>query len=229
MAIVYNTGIVRSGLVLHLDAANVKSYPGSGTVWKDLSGDGNNGTLVNGVTYNSNNKGGMVFDGVDDSVSGSFSSIIDPNQDGATYIIVAKSAINYTEYGVYRNITNFTSTEATTHFGLLVEPDTRGLRFDWPSNTNARIGVNSNVTVGTNIFFAAYSWKNSISKVYVNGLLINQTSHASYTSANITGYRLSNFGPRWQGNIYCYLVYKKELSLIEVQNNFNALRGRYGI
>jgi hypothetical protein len=51
MGIFYNTSIARDGLVLHLDAANKKSYPGTGTTWKDLNGNGNNGTLINGVGY----------------------------------------------------------------------------------------------------------------------------------------------------------------------------------
>ena len=50
MGVDYNPKIVTNGLVLCLDAANVKSYPGSGTTWIDLSGNGNNGTLTN-TTY----------------------------------------------------------------------------------------------------------------------------------------------------------------------------------
>jgi hypothetical protein len=45
--------IVTSGMILHLDASNPSSYPGSGTTWTDLSGAGNNGTIQSGVTYNS--------------------------------------------------------------------------------------------------------------------------------------------------------------------------------
>ena len=45
--------ISNDGLVLCLDAANFKSYPGTGTTWTDLSGLGNNGTLTNGPTYSS--------------------------------------------------------------------------------------------------------------------------------------------------------------------------------
>jgi len=52
--------------VLCLDAANPKSYGGSGTVWKDLSGNGNNGTLTNGPTFDSGNGGSISFDGVND-------------------------------------------------------------------------------------------------------------------------------------------------------------------
>jgi hypothetical protein len=66
MAYGVGPNLVRDGLVLYLDAANPKSYPGSGTAWNDLTSGGNNGTLVNGVGYTSDNGGAMVFDGVDD-------------------------------------------------------------------------------------------------------------------------------------------------------------------
>jgi len=62
----YNNGpkIITNGLVLCLDAANAKSYPGSGTTWTDLSGDGNNGIIYNGAVYSSaSNKGIFTFDG----------------------------------------------------------------------------------------------------------------------------------------------------------------------
>ena len=60
--------IVTNGLVLCLDASDIKSYPKSGTTWFDRSGNGNNGTLVNGVGYSSGNGGVLAFDGVDDYV-----------------------------------------------------------------------------------------------------------------------------------------------------------------
>ena len=68
-------GIVTSGLVMHLDAGNASSYPGSGTAWTDLSGNGNNGTLTNGPTYSSADGGQIVFDGTNDftAIAGSSS------------------------------------------------------------------------------------------------------------------------------------------------------------
>jgi hypothetical protein len=60
--------IVTNGLVLNLDAANVKSYPGSGTTWRDLSGNNNTGTLTNGPTFSSANGGSISFDGTNDCV-----------------------------------------------------------------------------------------------------------------------------------------------------------------
>lgn len=61
--------LVTSGLVLNLDASNASSYPSSGTSWFDLSGNGNNGTLYNGPTFNSANGGSIVFDGSNDYVT----------------------------------------------------------------------------------------------------------------------------------------------------------------
>jgi hypothetical protein len=52
--------LVTDGLVLNLDAGDPRSYPGSGTSWTDLSGNGNTGTLTNGPTYNNAN-GGTLF------------------------------------------------------------------------------------------------------------------------------------------------------------------------
>ena len=70
--VAYTGGIVRNGLVLNLDAAKRDSYPKTGTVWSDISGNGNNG-ILNGATgglpsYNSANGGYISFDGTDDYV-----------------------------------------------------------------------------------------------------------------------------------------------------------------
>ena len=69
MGLAHSPRIVTDGLVLCVDAANTKSYPGSGTTWTDISGKGHNGTLTNGPTFSSDNMGGIVFDGSNDAVT----------------------------------------------------------------------------------------------------------------------------------------------------------------
>jgi hypothetical protein len=69
MSFVHSPKIITEGLVLSLDAGNVKSYPGSGTVWTDKSGYGYNGALTNGPTFNSSNGGSIVFDGTNDFIN----------------------------------------------------------------------------------------------------------------------------------------------------------------
>jgi hypothetical protein len=66
MAFSYSPKIVTDGLVLYLDAANSYSYVSGSTSWNDISRGGNNGTLVNGPTFNSGSGGSIVFDGVND-------------------------------------------------------------------------------------------------------------------------------------------------------------------
>ena len=68
MAFFRGANVVTDGLVLALDAANTKSYPGSGTTWRDMSGNNITGSLTNGPTFNSANGGSIVFDGTNDSV-----------------------------------------------------------------------------------------------------------------------------------------------------------------
>jgi len=70
MAIQHSYGkTVTSGLVLYLNAADRNSYTSGSATWQDLSGNGNNGTLTNGPTFNSANGGSIQFDGNDDYIS----------------------------------------------------------------------------------------------------------------------------------------------------------------
>ena len=84
MALAHSPRIVRDNLVLYLDAANTKSYPGSGTTWKDISGKGHHGTLINGTIFNSN-ENSMDFDGTNDQISSGLSG--GPLNTSYTYII----------------------------------------------------------------------------------------------------------------------------------------------
>ena len=61
--------IVSSGLILHLDAGNTDSYPGSGTTWSNLASSSFDGTLTNGPTFSSDDGGSIVFDGSNDYVT----------------------------------------------------------------------------------------------------------------------------------------------------------------
>jgi hypothetical protein len=78
MAFYRGPKIVTNGLVLALDAANTKSYVSGSTTWRDLSGNNNSGSLVNGPTFNNANGGSIVFDGTNDYVDVSNSTSLNP-------------------------------------------------------------------------------------------------------------------------------------------------------
>lgn len=96
MGIFRGPNIVTDGLVLYLDAANTKSYPGSGTVWYDLSGNSNNGILTNSPTFNSNNNGNFIFDGVNDYISLAYNSSFNI-RNGLTFHVILKRNSNYNQ------------------------------------------------------------------------------------------------------------------------------------
>ena len=77
MGLTHSPRIVTDGLVFCVDPANARSYPGTGTTLTDLEGS-NNGTLTNGPTFSSNNRGVFTLDGTND------------------YIAVADSSENFT-------------------------------------------------------------------------------------------------------------------------------------
>jgi hypothetical protein len=138
MAIAYNTSIVRDGLVLYLDAANPKSYPGTGTTWFDLSGKGNNATLYNSPVFNS--AGYFSPDGVNDAAEITNNATLDFSS-GQTLIIIMRH--NYTSgrrnpwdqaYGGFGTWTHEQGNNISQYFG------------DAGINNNPYIGVGSPAT-----------------------------------------------------------------------------------
>jgi hypothetical protein len=91
--IIKSNNVVTDGLALHLDAGNLISYMGSGTTWNDISGKGNNGTLVNSPTYNLQNKGYFTFNGSNNYINGVAISSTSGNN-SRTVMIWYKSTAN---------------------------------------------------------------------------------------------------------------------------------------
>jgi hypothetical protein len=228
MGIAYNTSIVRNGLVLHLDAANSKSYPGSGTVWNDLSGRGNNGTLINGPTYNSANNGSIVFDGVDDTVYLSSASLLPVGTSDRTIVAFVRTPTSFPD--PYLHVIHWGTAATDQAFGLAIFSN-GGL------NTHPWSGAPSQGTVvsGTDYCLAvSYTHSSTLHKFWINGISqgagVSRAINTGVTEARV-GARISAHTEDWgpSGRIYSIQVYNRSLSDVEVQQNFEALRGRYGI
>ena len=213
MAVYSGPEIVNNGLVLHLDAANSRSYPGSGTVWYDLSGRGNNGTLVNGVSYNSGNNGGMVFDGTNDHV---YYSNFNPSIfscevwfNGTAGYVLRK--FNY-GWGLYY--------QSPTSLAAWVDTD-----------TNHRSTTQTFSTNGTTC--VALVFANSQFTIYRNGTQVAQVTTTGSTVYSVdTTFRLATDAGSNSfllGNIFSLKVYDRGLSATEIKQNFEATRTRYGV
>ena len=239
MAIKANPVLVSDGLVLSLDAANSRSYPGSGTTWTDLSGRGNTGTLTNGLTYSSSNGGSIVFDGVDDYVDFSTISQI-TNSNEITFEGFVK--INGTSSGSFNwggQYLIFKRNSRTTNFeGFSLYFDQNDNRFkvtSTPSGGSPQARASTNVTTRGIIYHVLATGKTNDSiKIYLNGVLqgttnISHTLDLPSTPTLKIGRSAESFEGPSNATIYMARVYNRALTASEIQQNFNALRGRYGI
>lgn len=207
------TGVVTSGLTCYLDAAIPASYPGSGTTWFDLSGNGNNGTLVNGPTFSGLNGGVIVLDGTNDYVQ--------VNLDYRTTDCTVIGAARYV------------SSSATER--IFSGKDNNWLMGFWSSGIDryfAEGWVNSGP--GTkDTAWHVYATKNKYStdtwSLFGNGVLIAENGNGSSGPYNfaIGGH----LGQLEFSNAYvsAFLTYNRILTDAEILQNYNALRGRIGI
>jgi len=235
MAVYAGPEVVTNGLVLALDAGNTQSYPGSGTAWTDLSGNGNNGTLTNGPTFNSNNRGSIVFDGVND-----YASL--PTPSGTFYAtsmsVWIKRNGNQANWAAvfFDRLTAGTSNYA----GILFRGDNGAtgpnqIIFAW---NNLRIaGGQSDLVLADNTWYmitmSVYSdW---YAKFFVHGpsgVVSREVSTyiAPYTFTGLQIAKESSYTDRhFKGNMGIAMMYNRALSDAEITQNFNALRGRFGI
>ena len=163
----YLGGIVTQGLVLDLDAAKRDSYVGVGTAWNDISGNGNNGTLTNGPTFNSNNGGSIVFDGVDDYV---------------TFLNNSTFQINAGTVSVWFKTTNagsgFRSIIAKQwNYGLFTS-DSILITYDWSAGAVRSTGINIADNTWKNITLSFTDNTGSPSNnanIYLNGINVLTT------------------------------------------------------
>jgi hypothetical protein len=230
--IAYYGNIVRDGLVLDLDAAKQDSYPGSGTVWRDIAGGVITGSLINGPTFDPSNFGSIVFDGVNDYV------VVNSNSNS-----LLSGNFSITQW--YRTTTN-----TGNQYRILFETDgyrngTLGIaiyQFDSYFRIWRRTGVStytelittSNNTVGLNIWKMFTLVRNSgIFTFYIDTILSGTYSTDTNNYSN-TAYHIGGDGPPtsaywFQGNVATTSIYNRALSAQEVLQNYNAQKGRYGL
>lgn len=229
MATAYNPSIVTSGLVLCLDAGNRKSYPGTGTQFLDISGRNGNGTLVNNPTYSSSNEGSLVFNGSNTYVQISLTSSITTT--AATFIAWLYRNGNQNSYaGII-----FSRGNGGSNTGMDYYSTTNNIGYHW---NDIQFTWNSNLTVpDLSWSMLALSVSSSSATAYLcqaSGIssAVNNVSHGSTTLANISLGRDSQGAvpPRnINGNGSIFMVYNRALSRIEIEQNFNVARARYGI
>jgi hypothetical protein len=236
-----------SSLILYLDAANPLSYPGSGTNWNDLTSYLNNGTLFNGPTFDSTNLGGFIFDGVDDYVDTTNLSNLSATTPFTLTAWVQSSGlgpvISCFKYAVPSSTNGAAGVEFSYQSGAFFLSIFDGSN-DYLQAGSAFPSIYSNVNV-----FVTYDGSNDADnmKFYINGnlqgpfdgtygtLVLNNLPLTQPFTYNIPWKIGTNsLAPNdiitpFTGTIYTAQVYNRVLSDQEILQNYEALKGRFGI
>ena len=226
-----------NGLVLALDAGNIKSYNAgiSTTTWTDLSGRGNTGTLTNGPTYSSANGGSIIFDGTNDYVN-----IPDSSSLTSTSALTINCWVRLTShaagFGGYSSIIGKGTSDFNEEY--CVSMASSFLYFDVGGGgpfTSASYTFNTNTWYNICCVHSRTAGTSSL-LCYVNRVLLNNSTSSPTSTPNDNSFPVS-IGTRWYnsisapltGNIPQVSIYNRALTAAEVSQNYNALRGRYGI
>jgi hypothetical protein len=228
MGIGYNTSVVRDGLVLYLDAANPKSYPGSGTTWKDLSDNQNNLTSINSPVWNAS---GYFSTGSTGYFTGPGNSSIPTGNSNYTMIVWArqtgswKSARGIISIGGFltQHQSNALRTESNTNVG--------NFRHYWWNNDLSANNNNGGLSVDK-WFMVTAQFDGTNRRIWANTVNVasdTPTNHNVVSTTVQVGLTYLPSSEYFQGDISVAYIYNRALTQEEIKQNFEALRGRYGI
>jgi hypothetical protein len=222
--------IITDGLVLNLDAGNSKSYPGSGTTWFDKSGRVNNGTLINGPTFNSVNGGSIVFDGVDD-----YTTI--PSFNIPTDSFSCESFFQWSNLGSSRGSIFSLNYDFPNSGYLIRQRDDASGKFVVWSDYGSESGIFSTRALIINTWnHVAVVQTSGTCIIYINGVLDSSQALPnpvlSQSYPILLGVRAisgPSAGAYLPGRIGLSKIYNRALSASEVLQNYNATKGRFGL
>jgi hypothetical protein len=234
--------IITDGLVLVLDAANTKSYPGSGTNWSDLVG-GNNLTLTNGPTFSTDKGGAIVFDGTND-YAGTTNFGLSTNFTYEGYFYIDPSDSGWS--GFFSNM-NGPSGYAGVGSGFVARINSNTDFFEMYAKDEG-VGADGGYIAQVEGFrdeysgkliHLAYTYNNGDHVVYIDGEVYASSTGGQIigpvdpTSSNSTLYigaytwGISSQIYYLDGKNYNFKIYNKTLTQSEVQQNYNSLKQRF--
>ena len=228
-----STSIVSTGLQLYLDAGNASSYPGSGTTWTDLSGNGKNYTLTNGPTYSSSNGGIITFAGASSQYATSAATLFN----STTFNTYTMNLWAYpTGAGNFVQVNGQATPNTAYHYSAIEISAGGTISFgQWTGSLPVTTIATS--TQSLNAWYnLVITYNGTTATAYVNGTSVGSTniiwsSPGANTFMALMAIDTTNMGTGAyaSGSLGAFMVYNRGLTADEVTTNFNALRSRYGI
>lgn len=212
------------GLVLYLDAGNITSYSGSGTTWTDLSGNSNTGTLTNGPTYSSANKGIITFDGTNDYVNINSSNSLLSAAQGTVSVWFKYNSISANGNSV---ISKIDSVGSNNGYNIYLYNNTIAGEIK-VSNTAYGVGASVSSSIWYN-FTMTYSSNGFISS-YINGIKLGTYSLPSFSMTSQAlkiGAGNDTYWGYFNGSVSNVQIYTKILTDTEVLKNYNIFAPRF--
>lgn len=240
MALSYGPSIVTNGLVLCLDAGDGLSYPNSGVTWTDLSGRGNHATLNSAgaalPNYNSGNGGSISFDGVTQNV------IFTNDSFGALNNVTIEAWVKHTDPSQFRSYVGGVDGQFGGYSGFSIRKEGGNWNFYVGGGGKAQNDVIGDVYQANTIVHLVGTYGGGTMKFYTNSVLKTTNTNFSgsivYSPPASLGVHIAGedvylpgttTGTSLTGSIYSYRLYNRALTSSEVAQNFNALRGRFGV
>jgi hypothetical protein len=225
MAFRFGNTIITNGLISYLDVINPNGYPGSGNTLYDLTPNNNTASLVSGATYNSTYGGNITCDGIND------------------YIQVTDANVTSFTVSVVYSPLAFDTNTLTGRYNTIFETNGGGggamfLRYNSTNSSSSMVISNHNsgsfgqvgITVNhslNQVYDATITYNDTTKLVsaYFNGVFNNSTTF--FTNLKYTG--IKQLGYFFNCRIFNYKLYNRTLSGTEVLQNYNALKGRFGL
>lgn len=228
MGLGHSPSVVTSNMILFLDAGNVKSYPGSGSTWTDLSGNSRSATIYNSPTLNSSNGG--TFDLNSSNQYADISSF-------ANYNFGSAITIGFWHYN--------STTNAAKYRGVVCNTYGSGTGFDFrygseDSGTRLYAIINTSVssysaiaTANLNTWgYYCMTYNGTVLQIYKNGVAGNSSAASGSLGSvndNVDIGRNANSAEYLNGRLSNVHIYSNALTAAQVLQNYNALRGRFGL
>jgi len=214
MALSHSPNLVTNNLVFHFDAANTRSYAGSGVTINSLVGNFN-GTLANGAGFTSANAGSFFFDGSNDY-------IIFSNCDVMGSVYTQNYWFKRNDGGTHLLVDSFYSGTVVSSGGITY----------YYTNTGATLGASYNFIIGRWNMISLVRGS-TVKSIYMDGVLIASVNSSDSYDVSTTDLIIGihNSLGMWglNGNIAQLQIYNRALSATEIKQNFEATRDRYGI
>jgi hypothetical protein len=227
MGLNYGPSVVKSGLVLALDAADINSYPGTGNTWYGLIGS-NNGTLVNSPTFSPSNNKSIRFDGTNTYVNVPYNPSLD-----ITTAITVEAWVKYASQGEIGG--NNRPYSVISYKGYpwtwLLEDISGQFNFRISTTSNSDSRLDSNYYHGLNNWdHVVCTYNGSIQAIYVNGIIQNALALSGAIITSSTTIELGTYGSgdySFNGWLANHRVYNRALTEQEILQNYNATKTKF--